>query len=371
MDSKTLVIVEPNKIGRQHNTFNKEFLNLFKIYKIHFISDIRTSKLIDETYYQSSESIKVIDGDERKFIKKTIFELFNVIKLSIKYRKNKILFLSISPQVLFIFEFLKLFIAPKKKIYIILHGELEGVFEKDKQKINSYGFWIMLWLKLRKSIKTTKVILLAEYIYDSINNAGFNFGRINDDISIVNLPIPFHHNDKKLLNEKDNLDFLFIGQRSKKKGFIDYLSIKNKTKSYYSFYSIGQGKLIHHSKNKDIHSNFQDYMDTVSNFSVFIFPVIGSYQATISSAICDAIGCSQLILAYKNPMTEYFQRILSEECVILFNSEEELVSYIDNIDLNLIRMTVQRRSEIISKSCLSSNTNKMQAMRALNLKNYD
>ena len=69
-------------------------------------------------------------------------------------------------------------------------------FEKEKQKINSYGFWIILWLKLRRFVKSTNIIILAEYIYESVTEEGYSFGTINKNIYIINLPIPSIKIDK-------------------------------------------------------------------------------------------------------------------------------------------------------------------------------
>lgn len=363
-----LVIVEPNKVGHQHNTFNKEFLKLFKDLNIHFIADPSTLTLIDNLLYNTHENINVIDGESRRFIIKTLSEIYNILKICIKYRKHNILLLSISPQVLFIFEIIKLFLLPSQKIWINLHGELEGVFETKKQRINSYGFWIILWLKLRKVFQKINIVILSQYIFDSIKDKGYLIGKIDINTFIINLPIPIQRPlQDNIDKEVNNKDFLFIGQRSLKKGFQEFLSIQKKSKYNDGFYSIGQGRLIHHKTSGDEHHSFDDYLKSVAMFSVFIFPVLSGYKATISSALCDAVGSGLLILALRNPMTKYFNKILGDKFIILFDSKQDLVNYVDNLNLEEVRNTAPNRIRILNQSSFAFSNIEKKAIGSLGL----
>ncbi len=85
MKNNRLVIVEPNKVANQHNTFNNEFLKLFEDQNVHFIADKSTIEKINPVHYDSFEFISVIDGNKRSFIIKTFTEIFNVLKVCIKF----------------------------------------------------------------------------------------------------------------------------------------------------------------------------------------------------------------------------------------------------------------------------------------------
>lgn len=355
---KKIIIIEPNKTLSQHITFNAAILDALANHDINLY--VSKSALF---FYKKNDNVKintipVINGDSRKFIAKGILELTILILYLIKTGKSfKFLILSISPNVLFFFEiFCTLF--GYKNVICLIHGELEGLIEKDKASITSYGYWIKKWLWIRGFTGVIAPVFLSEYIYRNLLNYRFIYDDYFKKFFVIEHPIP--RLSSFAINKINALTIVFIGTRSSRKGYDSFISIfENIEKTVnIEFYSLGSGKLINHTQGMIKSIDSSEYLNLLTGFDIAIFPAANSYTLTVSGAINDAIAAGLLIFAVDSSMARHYQKYLGSENIEIFSNTGEISLRINNLNKDLIRGSRDIRLKNLNNSLLGFELNK-------------
>jgi hypothetical protein len=350
-------VIEPNKTASQHITFNAAILNALSDFEINFF----VSKSAQDFYNRSDKlrkiSIPVVDGDSRKFIKKALIEFIVLIYFLIKTgRSTKSLILSISPNVLVLIEiFCTIF--GYKKVICIIHGELEGLVEKDKSSITSYGYWIKKWFLMRELCGEISPVFLSEYVYKNLLNHGFIKSNLFNKFYLIELPPPAL--GYSVVNKFQEFTIAFIGTRSVRKGYGPFLTLVESlsTRGDIDFYSLGSGRLINHSKEIEKIIDPGTYLDILLEFDVAIFPASDSYLLTVSSAINDAFAAGLLVLAMDSSMARHYQKILGMDSIEIFENLEAMLSRVEEINKDLVRSKREVRLRNLANSKLGFDLN--------------
>jgi hypothetical protein len=152
-----LFIVEPNKQGSEHLSFNAAMLSI--MIRAAFEQDREAIFFCNATHRDRLQAqlsgevsvtwrkIPVVNGLTRNFIKKFAVEVFVLFRILLEARRKgaDVLLLSVFPNALAcILLFKKLF--RRVRLHVILHGELESLVIPEKWPVYREGFWVKLAL---------------------------------------------------------------------------------------------------------------------------------------------------------------------------------------------------------------------------------
>ena len=151
-----LLVIEPNKLGMEHLTFNAALLRalaraprrgrmVFMSERVH-CEQIKRLLGPDGCEFEWRE-VEVVSGLERRFVRKFLAECLAVWKALAFARRERgrVLVLSLLANVLpFTIIFSRLF--KRVPLHVILHGELESLLIPEKRTVTREGFWVELAL---------------------------------------------------------------------------------------------------------------------------------------------------------------------------------------------------------------------------------
>lgn len=150
-----LFVVEPNKQGSEHLSFNAAMLSVLlkaarEQYKevLFFCEDTHRDRLLPLLSGETDviwRTIPVVNGMSRNFIKKLVVEVFVLFKVLLEARRRgaDVLLLSVFPNALACLLLCRRFFT-KVRLHVILHGELESLIIPEKRPIYREGFWVKL-----------------------------------------------------------------------------------------------------------------------------------------------------------------------------------------------------------------------------------
>lgn len=146
-------VIEVSMTGKEHSSFNAAFLAALKLAEVGATKEVHF--WAEKTHYESIKSdnqeeieknvvyhqIKVIPGSKRKFLRKVVVEIVNVILVLKRSKKegSSVIFLStFAPTTVLLILINALY--RKVPTHLVLHG-LDGLIRQDKLRLNSYGLW--------------------------------------------------------------------------------------------------------------------------------------------------------------------------------------------------------------------------------------
>lgn len=91
--------------------------------------------------------IRVVDGSQRKFVRKFFSDCLGVGRVLVEARRRnaRVVLLSVFPNVLAVILLLK-GLLNSIRLHVVLHGEIESLVIEEKQRIDKEGFWARLAL---------------------------------------------------------------------------------------------------------------------------------------------------------------------------------------------------------------------------------
>lgn len=153
----TLFVVEPNKAGAEHLSFNIAVLDMLAASAaerrdtlILFCEGVHHEQIrakLSGRHALAWRQIPVISGFNRRFIKKFLVELAVVLRILVKAKRRhaRVVLLSVFPNVLACVLLLRTLFR-RVPVYVFLHAELESLLIPSKQKPHKEGFWTRIAL---------------------------------------------------------------------------------------------------------------------------------------------------------------------------------------------------------------------------------
>jgi hypothetical protein len=160
-----ITIIEPSKTGVEHASFNSAVVK-----RIHDLLGKDVQYFCSRPQYDllnrdiAWTGLPVVSITKRAFVKKLLVEAFALVYafgVSRRRGARQVLLLSVFPPLLNLLPVLARLSGIKP--FVILHGELDGLVEKKRQKLTSYGYWIKLFFD-RKHYKNIRCIVLGHGI---------------------------------------------------------------------------------------------------------------------------------------------------------------------------------------------------------------
>ena len=260
---------------------------------------------------------------EVKISKSSILNIFEIVLIVISAFVNNWKTKNIKVYLLFsksysniILKFLSfLFLSKKKRLYVLLHGELQNVTLKGSRSIRLDGRAqrVLYWLDTKFS-SSLKFVIISEFVFEKLKKSlGYN------PLNFISINLPYLYDDKKG-NKKQNNNQLVVStvgvNSTNKKSFLlnDIASnFEDKIKS-------GVLKICTSGRNDDVLFSelvdtpnmgnsyllsTEDYAKRINSSDVLVFFNDDNYSLISSGSYFDCINFEKPILAIKNEQWEY------------------------------------------------------------------
>ena len=260
---------------------------------------------------------------EVKISKSSILNIFEIVLIVISAFVNNWKTKNIKVYLLFsksysniILKFLSfLFLSKKKRLYVLLHGELQNVTLKGSRSIRLDGRAqrVLYWLDTKFS-SSLKFVIISEFVFEKLKKSlGYN------PLNFISINLPYLYDDKKG-NTKQNNNQLVVStvgvNSTNKKSFLlnDIASnFEDKIKS-------GVLKICTSGRNDDVLFSelvdtpnmgnsyllsTEDYAKRINSSDVLVFFNDDNYSLISSGSYFDCINFEKPILAIKNEQWEY------------------------------------------------------------------
>ena len=359
MRRKRLHFIEPSKIGRYHITLIDGYLRAL------CANPVIRSRL-DLVFHASASTwahlspslretivwrrIPVVDGDTRRLITKSVLEFLMVLRLLVFAPRRDTIFVScVLPTTLLMLE-LANGLLRRPNFFVVVHGEIEGAFEPSVQGIQSYGFWVLKWLAVRRQNSTLQVVVIAEFAREGLLKAfPGKFDPVGTHVvphPIVPVPVPGPG------AEAAGAETLcFIGYKTPFKGFGAFTRA-SKAHPDIGFRVIGGGVVedVRTGETSALETN-DEFMGAVARCAGAMFPYVSGYRLSLSAAALDALATGTHMIATGRPCFLSLQKTFGSGAVTIYRSDEELDKILRTPDWLALRAAGrQQRLEAVEKS---------------------
>jgi|GEM_PF-7015754 len=352
MDKPRFFYLEPSKAGDQHITLIQGYLQalsesqlLRQTYELHLGISRSTRDNLPGSLLQNFKLtlVPVMHPQKRRLVRKSFLEFLLVTYYLLRLKAGDVLFVScMLPTSLFLLEKLGGFFRGKK-IYIVVHGEVEGILAKEKESIFRIGHWAARWFRSRKASSPFKLVVLDDFIKTRL--IAESNGLLDEhNVFVVHHPIfPYLSKDQ---HERRNHSVAFLGYKTAFKGFDAFARLATSIEKY-DFRVIGAGKVesLKGGESTDIVST-GDYLEKVSAATVALFPYSARYDCSLSAAALDALATGTFIVASNRPFFVNLSAQFDRDFMIVYERDDQLSAIFDSLDLDMLE---QRRIERIDQ----------------------
>ena len=340
MSGKRFFFVEPSKVGFQHITLIEGYLRalitsvqLTRTHTMTFVSSRSTYAHLSADLRASVnyEEVLVMNPEKRRLILKTIVEFFVVLRYLMRIRPGDILFIScVLPTTLVALEYVNL-ILRRTDLFVTLHGETEGLLDKSVKRIASYGYWMELWLRTRRTSSMLSLVVIDDFIKLRLLDA-FPEKLCSGQISVVHHPITAFVSTTASTRLPKSFVACFIGYRTKLKGFDQFAAIAGVVTGL-RFVAIGGGVVVD-SPGGELRriDGTAAYIHAIAECTVAIFPYIGGYTGSLSAAVLDALSAGVHVIATRRECFVSLAEYFGPDFITLYDHPEEVVDILENAE---------------------------------------
>jgi hypothetical protein len=330
MDKRRLYVLEPSKVGTQHITLIEGYLKALTSSRTireqcELILCASPSTLANLTGVVTSRiqriAVFVMNPEKRRLVLKTLVELCVVLRFMVRLCPGDLLLVTcVLPTTLWLLEFSNR-ILRRRGVHVVLHGEIEGLFETRPQSILSIGYWAMRWLRSRPTDSRIRLIVLDDFIRDRLV-AGFPRKLSHANISVIHHPVIPQRGERE--SGAQEVTACFVGYRTRKKSFETFSQIAALNPSVV-FVAIGGGKVenVRNGAVKLLRAK-DAYLEEIAGCSVALFPYISGYTCSLSAAALDALSAGVWIVALDRPFFRSLETYLGPETVRVSSSIAQL-----------------------------------------------
>ncbi len=340
------IVLEPSKVGPQHITLLEGYLRaLLAIepeamgYRLVYRADQSSHAALapDVRGRVPLEPIHVINPEERRWVRKIAQEVGAVLAaLDGMGPGDRLLVTCLSSPSLLVLEAVaRLFGLGGRDITVVLHGEVEALFDESCRSPRSWGFWAWRWSRLRRPDSPIALAVIADFIRTAlVQHDPVRFPA--QAIRVLPLPIsPFDGTAARLVG--DHL-VAFIGYRTRFKDFDRFQSIADAATGPVRFAAIGGGRVDDLAGVERPFDPELGFMGEVAQASVALFPYSQGYTAAMSAAALDALSTGVHIVATARPCFVALHEVFGPDHVTLFETDAEVLALLaDHARLDRLR----------------------------------
>jgi len=338
----TFYFLEPSKVGNQHITVISGFISaitaseyLCEKFNLFVGLSRRTISALDDRKKSGIEirEVPVMDPEKRRLVVKSLLEFVLVFRWILRLRQGDILFVScMLPTSLFLLEIFGRFFR-YGSVFVVLHGELEGIVGEARQDYRRIGYWAAKWAAFRKKSSNISVVVLDDFIKEQlISRRPENFDETS--VHVVYLPLNLLEGERNQSVSCNETRVCFIGYRTAQKRFSDFERL-SEFYPQFDFLSIGGGFVEDLSNGKTLElSAREDFLNEVGKCDYSIFPYASGYELSLSAAMLDAISVGTHVVALDVPCAKGLYDYFGAEYVTVYGSfsdlEEDFVNLVSS-----------------------------------------
>lgn len=270
----------------------------------------------------SPRTIPVMDPERRRLVRKSLLEALVVCWRIARLERSEVLLVTcLLPPALIVVEMVKR-LFPQRHVVVMIHGEIEGAFEADRQHRGSFGYYVKKWLALRRWNSTLRLAVIDDFIAaEMVRSFGDTIRR--KDIFVLPHPVTAMA-DMPCVAPVGAPRVCFIGFRTGFKGYPVFERLAARTPEA-TFVAIGAGQVEVVSKRAVQRlDGTSDYMRAIATCDVAVFPYVGGYRASLSAAALDAVSAGVHLIASRRGCFISLHETLGDDFVTLFDDEHEV-----------------------------------------------
>ncbi len=358
MERRRFYFLEPSKTHSQHITLIRGYIAALKSstliaesFDLILCASKHTLAALPETLISGIRCVRVpvMNPEKRRLVRKTFVELFVVLRRLVYLRAGDVLFIScVLPTTLWLLEISNRWFR-KTGVYVVLHGELEGLFDKSLQRYQSFGYWANKWMKGRSRESLLSLVVIDDFIRDKLVR------EFPDKLSAANVSV-IHHPISPIyasLNDRDDQthpSVCFVGYRTPFKGFEQFFRMASEHPSV-GFLAIGGGKVENISSGTVRYLKDEPaYLAEISKCSAALFPCVSGYSCSLSAAALDALAAGVHIIALDRPCFRNLASYFGDDTITVHSSLREASLELGSYLLGLKSKGRVSRLESLSKS---------------------
>jgi hypothetical protein len=349
-------ILEPSKVGVQHLSFLESYLVTFentqklkKDFDITFIASPKTHDRLEKSRIPSIvfKSIYVVDPLERRLIFKNMVDTLKVVRQILAKKNGDILLVTcLLPTSLILVELINRLLR-RQDVFVVLHGEIESLFDHSSQSFQRIGWWSRLWWRVRSDDSKIKLIVIDDFIKEQMDN----IGSACTNVAVIHQPIiPEIFDVERRIDNR----VCFIGFRTKHKGYNEFVALASKHKNV-EFVAIG-GEIVENIRSGSIDplENHHDYLKEISKCHAAVFLYTDGYSATLSGAALDAIKVGVPILALRRPFFVSASDHLGDDVVTVYNDISQISNHLQQMKFSSDSTAQNHASVLASRYSVAS-----------------
>jgi hypothetical protein len=334
MGRRRFVFLEPSKVGHQHITLIEGYLTalasseIARTHELHLRADRTTLESLPGALRarMQCQAVPVMDPVKRRLVAKSLLEFLVVAWQRFRLRPGDTLFVScLLPTSLLLLEIWGR-LLPKRGVYVVLHGEIEGLVDPSLRRLRSYGYWVWRWMRARRPGSLLSLVVIDDFIRDRLLvefpdklNAG-NVFAVHHPIAPLSLEVG---------DAPDRPSACFIGFRTPAKGF-DHFERLAADHPETRFVSIGAGfREVLPAGPKQALRDSDAYRRAIAACDVAAFPYVSGYNVTLSAAALDALSVGVHLAGLDRPFFVSLGACLGPDFVTVCSSPQELGALFD------------------------------------------
>lgn len=330
-------VLEPSMVGRQHITLIEPFLRALAACDLDcrglalvYRADPSSHAALDRSTRAALrfEPISVINPETRRWIRKGLRE-FAAARRAIAETgpRDALLITCLTAPALLLLELYCRAIQPRN-VRVVLHSELEALFDPSLRKPHRYGFWSWHWSRLRRADSRLGIAVIAGFIRDALQRVDpIRF----PEASVRVLPFPVA-TFGGAPSPGGAHRITFVGYKTRFKGFESFAAVAARCqRPNAEFVVVGGGKV--EAVPAGLVTPFgagAEYMAEIARSSAAVFPYTHGYVAAQSAAALDAVAAGVHVIATRRPCFQYLQAELGDDAVTLYDSEEALIEIVSD-----------------------------------------
>lgn len=257
-----VVVLEPSKVGPQHITLLQGYLEALlavgldaRGYQLVYRADpsSHASLELSVSAAVALDPIRVTDPEKRRWIRKGIEEVREVLRTVETLGPDDLLLVTcLTAPALMILEAIN-HKLPRRQVVVVLHSELEALFDPSIRSPKSWGFWAYRWFRLRRMDSSLGLAVIASYIRDRLETT---FPDTFPAGSVRVLPFPIVKVDAKPL-PLSVPRVSFVGYKTRFKGFPEFEALARRLHgegAHAQFVTVGAGQVENASTARAVHS---------------------------------------------------------------------------------------------------------------------
>ena len=363
MHRRRFYFVEPSKVGDQHITLIEGYLRALLqsaavngSFELVFGASPSTfaSLPADMRREVKHEPVPVMNPERRRLARKTFVEFVVVVKYLMRLRAGDVLFVScVLPTTLLFLELLNRWF--KRKFFVVLHGEIEGLFDPSSQRVTSFGFWASQWLKRRGAASTIKIVVIEDFIMRRLLDA---YPEKFTDANVFVVHHPIHAMDPGQSPTRGRIAVCFVGYRTRHKGFDSFVQLSEAVTDV-DFLAIGNRTVqnVRSGEVRSIAGGDYGYLREIAQCAAAIFPYSAGYTCSLSAAALDALAAGVHIVATNRPCFVSLREHFGAAAITVVDSMSDTIVLLKSaawLKENLARRSQRRAAVLSSRFGLSS-----------------